>query len=87
MRILVACTRGAGHFNPLVPFLDAGRRAGHDVLVVGPPDLADRVARAGYEFWAGAAPPDAELGPVWAQVPTASSEEAERLVIARSSRR
>ena len=37
MRILFASTQGAGHFNPLVPFLEAFRRAGHEVLVVGPP--------------------------------------------------
>ena len=71
MRVLVACTRGAGHFNPLVPFIAACRRGGHEVLVVGPPALAEPVDRAGLEFWPGAAPPEDELGPVWAQVPTA----------------
>jgi len=81
MRVLFACTRGAGHFNPLVPFVEACRRAGHDVLVVGPPPLAETVERAGYPFWIGAAPPEDELGAVWARVPTLSYDEAERLVI------
>ena len=81
MRILFACTRGAGHFNPMVPFIEACRRGGHDVVVVGPPPLRDAVERARYPFLAGAAPPDDELGRVWAKVPTLSYDEAERLVI------
>ena len=81
MRVLFACTRGAGHFNPMVPFIEACRRGGHDVLVVGPPPLADTVERAGYPFALGAAPPEEQLGEVWARVPTVSYDEAERLVI------
>jgi len=81
VRVLVASTRGAGHFHPLVPFIEACRRAGHDVLVVGPPPLAETAARAGYTFRAGAAPPDEELGPAWARVATLSYDEAERLVL------
>jgi UDP:flavonoid glycosyltransferase YjiC (YdhE family) len=81
VRVLFACTRGAGHFNPMVPFIEACRRGGHDVLVAGPPPLAAAVADAGYPFAAGAAPPDEELGPVWARVPTLSYDEAERVVI------
>jgi hypothetical protein len=54
----VASTRGAGHFRPLVPFIEACRRAGREVLVVpalGPPEagaLCDRCA------WQRAAPSD-----------------------------
>ena len=81
MRVLFACTRGAGHFNPAVPFVDACLRAGHEALVVGPPPLAETAARAGYGFRAGAVPPDEEMGPVWGRVPGLSFEEAERLVI------
>jgi hypothetical protein len=65
----------------MVPFVEACRRGGHDVLVVGPPPLAETVERAGYPFAPGAAPPEDELGPVWARVPTLSGEEAEQLVI------
>ena len=36
MRALFASTQGAGHFNPLVPFIDAALRQGHEVLVAGP---------------------------------------------------
>ncbi len=62
MRVLFASTQGVGHFNPLVPFLDAFQRAGHELLVVGPPTLDPK----DYPFRAGASPPDEILGPVWA---------------------
>ena len=81
MRVLFACTRGAGHFNPMVPFVDACRRGGHEVLVIGPPPLAAMVERAGYPFAPGEAPPEEQLGAVWARVPTLSYDEAERVVI------
>jgi UDP:flavonoid glycosyltransferase YjiC (YdhE family) len=50
VRVLFASTRGAGHFNPLVPFIDASLRGGHEVLVAGPPPLEEAVERAGYPF-------------------------------------
>lgn len=81
MRILFASTGGAGHFTPMTPFADAARRAGHEILVVGPPSLAETTARAGYPFAPGATPDEAELGPIWSQVPGMSYDEAERLVI------
>jgi UDP:flavonoid glycosyltransferase YjiC (YdhE family) len=82
VRVLFASTRGAGHFNPLVPFVEGCLRGGHEVLVAGPPALAEPVARMGYPWWPGEAPPEDDLGAVWARVPTASWEEAERLVVA-----
>jgi UDP:flavonoid glycosyltransferase YjiC (YdhE family) len=81
VRVLFASTRGAGHFNPLVPFVEAALRGGHEVMVAGPPALAGTVERAGYPFWPGAAPPEDELGPVWARVPTVSREQAEAIVV------
>src|SRR4051794_33663331 len=69
MRVLFATTRGAGHFGPLVPFAHACRRAGHDVLVAGPPSVAPLVARAGLSFLpvpeAPAATVDAAFARVW----------------------
>jgi Erythromycin biosynthesis protein CIII-like, N-terminal domain len=81
MRVLFASTRGTGHFNPMVPFIDACAHGGHEVLVIGPPPLAETVERAGYPFRVGGFPPEKELGAVWGRVPTVSPEEAERLVI------
>jgi UDP:flavonoid glycosyltransferase YjiC (YdhE family) len=81
VRVLFASTRGAGHFNPLVPFVDAALRGGHEVMVAGPPPLAEAVERAGYPFWQGEAPPEELLGPVWARVPTLPPDEANAVVI------
>lgn len=81
MRVLFACTQGAGHFNPLVPFVEACRRGGDEVLVVGPPPLAESVERLGFPFWLGAAPPAEQLGSVLARVATLSYDEGMRLVI------
>jgi len=65
----------------MVPFIEACRRGGHEVLVVGPPGVDETVQRAGYPFACGGAPPEEQLGPLWAQIPTLSYDEAERLVI------
>jgi UDP:flavonoid glycosyltransferase YjiC (YdhE family) len=81
VRVLFASTRGAGHFNPLVPFIESALRAGHEVMVAGPPPLAETVEAAGYRFWPGEAPPEDELGPVWARVPTVSPDEANEIVV------
>jgi UDP:flavonoid glycosyltransferase YjiC (YdhE family) len=50
MRLLFATTRGAGHVLPLVPFARACERAGHQVLVAGPPGAAPLARRAGLRF-------------------------------------
>ena len=82
MRVLFATTRGAGHFNPLVPFIEAALRGGHEVLVAGPQLLAETVERAGYPFWPCEVPPEHLLGPTWGRVQTAATpEEADDIVV------
>ncbi len=81
MRALFSSTRGAGHFNPLVPFARAFERAGHDVMFAGPPELAGSVEAAGFRFWGLDPPPDEELGPLWARVPELPPEEANEVVV------
>ena len=81
MRILAASTGGAGHFTPLIPWIDESVRRGHKVLTVGPPDLARTVARLGYPSRIGASPPPEVVGPMWAQVATMRHVEVENLVI------
>ena len=81
MRILFASTRGAGHFNPLVPFARAFGRAGHELLVAGPPTLSGAVASAGFDFWQFDPPAEDELGPVWARVPELPQDEQNEIVI------
>jgi UDP:flavonoid glycosyltransferase YjiC (YdhE family) len=81
VRVLFSSARGAGHFNPLVPFARAFGRAGHDVLFAGPPDLAGPADAAGFEFWPFDPPPEDELGAVWGRVPELPPEEANEVVI------
>jgi UDP:flavonoid glycosyltransferase YjiC (YdhE family) len=77
VRVLFASTQGAGHFGPLIPFIDACERAGHEVLVVGPPTLKSR----GYSFRPGAAPPDEILGPVWGRMPSLPPGQGDVVVV------
>jgi UDP:flavonoid glycosyltransferase YjiC (YdhE family) len=81
MRVLFASTRGAGHYTPLVPLVEAAVRAGHEVLVAGPAALADLVERGGYPFWEFDDPPEDELGAVWSRVPSLSPDEQNVVVL------
>ena len=81
MRVLVASTQGAGHFNPLVPFARAFERAGHDVMFAGPPPLARAVQSAGFDFWEFDSPADEQLGPIWARVPELPQEQQNEVVV------
>jgi UDP:flavonoid glycosyltransferase YjiC (YdhE family) len=68
MRILFASTRGAGHVGPLLPFVRACERAGHDVLLAAP-ESADRLAtHARVPFRALGEPPADEVAAAWAPV-------------------
>jgi len=81
LRALFSSTRGAGHFNPLVPFARAFERAGHEVLVAGPPELAGPVEAAGFAFWEFDPPARDVLDPIWARVPQLPPDEANVVVI------
>jgi len=81
MRALFTSTRGAGHFNPLVPFALAFERAGHEVMVAGPTGLEGPVQAAGFRFWQVDLPPDEEMDAIWARVPQLSPDEANIMVI------
>ena len=60
MRVLLTTTGSAGHLGPLVPFADAVRRAGGDVLVATRESSVGRARAAGLEVWAFPEPPAAE---------------------------
>ena len=76
MRVLAACSLGgAGHLNPLLAFLAAAERRGHETLVVGPPALREMVERAGYPFGAGGEPPETEVAPIRERLPVAPPPE------------
>src|SRR4051794_28951916 len=77
MRMLAACSLGgAGHFNPLLPFLRAARRRGDDVLVVGPPALREMVKAAGLRFRAGGEPSEEQVAAIRERLPVVPAAEA-----------
>jgi UDP:flavonoid glycosyltransferase YjiC (YdhE family) len=80
MRVLAACSLGgAGHLDPLLPFLAAARRRGDETLIVGPPALVDIVRRAGYALRTGGEPPEAVVAPIRERLPVAPAGEASLL--------
>lgn len=80
MRVLVSSTAGAGHFNPLLPVLQALERRHDEVLVVVPPELEASVRATGHAFRIGADPPNDELAPLWASFTTLPRAEASVVV-------
>jgi UDP:flavonoid glycosyltransferase YjiC (YdhE family) len=80
VRVLVASTAGAGHFNPLRAFVDCLRARGDDVLLVVPPELEAIVQAAGYPFRVGQSPAVGELAEIWDRVPNVPSDEMAVLV-------
>ena len=81
MRILFASTGGAGHFSPLLPRVEASLRRGHDILVVGPAELAETTARFGLPTRVGGSPTREEVAPIWAQVAKMTHDEAGPVVV------
>ena len=61
VRVLFSTTANAGHYRPLIPFAEACRRAGHDVLMAGQAGAMPAARRAGLSFRALAEPDDGEL--------------------------
>jgi UDP:flavonoid glycosyltransferase YjiC (YdhE family) len=61
MRVLFASTANAGHFRPLVPFVQAAQRAGHEVLVAGHAGAGPPARRAGLPFRAVRGPEAEDL--------------------------
>lgn len=80
MRVLAACSLGgAGHLNPLLPFLDDARRRGHETLVVAPPALTAMVRETQHAFEPGGEPSEAEVAPIRERLPVALPSEASLL--------
>ena len=81
MRVLFTSLRVTSHFLPLVPFVEACRRCGHEVAVAAPAELAERVEKTGAAFLPFDHPGDAGLGPIWARMRQASAVEGMQVVI------
>ena len=80
MRVLVASTGGAGHFGPLVAFIDELAAAGHEVLLVVAPELAGRVQATGLPFAVGRSPRPEALERLWSRFARAAPQEQAVLV-------
>ena len=81
MRVLFTSLRNTGHFQPLVPFIQACLRAGHEVAVATPSELAEQVKKAGARLFPVGHPGDAGLGPLWARMRDASPADAVRIAV------
>lgn len=75
--VLAACSLGgAGHLQPLRPFLDAAGDRGSETLVVGPPAIARMVEETGHRFAEGGEPPEAAVAPIRERLPVVPAQEA-----------
>jgi UDP:flavonoid glycosyltransferase YjiC (YdhE family) len=81
MRILMTTIKGEGHMRPLLPFADAFRDAGHDVMIAIPEGGTGLVLDAGHEAWALPQAPTAVADAVFARTRDASRDEANAIVI------
>jgi UDP:flavonoid glycosyltransferase YjiC (YdhE family) len=81
LRILFTTTRGAGHFNPLVPFARACLRAGHEVLIAGAAPVGPQAQRAGLPFSPFPEPPEDELDAAWSPVFSLPLEQQDEYVV------
>ncbi|WP_298445854.1 glycosyltransferase [Ferrimicrobium sp.] len=80
MRVLVSSTGGHGHFNPLLPFINASLQRGDEVLVIVPPVLRETVEKHGYSFRISEGPPEQDSARIWQEFPTLPPEQASVLM-------
>jgi UDP:flavonoid glycosyltransferase YjiC (YdhE family) len=76
MRVMFTTTGSAGHLGPLVPFADAVRRAGGDVLVATRDSSAAQARAAGFDVWAFADAPAESRSAIMASVRELPLEDA-----------
>ncbi len=78
MKVLFCSTGLAGHFNPLVPFINAARARGDDLVVVVPPSLESAVHEVGANV-ALSNPPDPDQSKeLWRRAARVSHTQAAR---------
>jgi len=81
MRILMTTMRGEGHMRPLLPFADAFRERGHDVLIAIPESSTGLVLDAGHEAWALPQAPSDVSDAISARAHAATTDEANAIVV------
>jgi UDP:flavonoid glycosyltransferase YjiC (YdhE family) len=80
MRLLLCSTGLAGHFNPLVPFIDAARDRGDEVFVVVPPSLASEVQALGVAHYLSDPPDPTKSKELWRRAARLPHAQAARLL-------
>jgi UDP:flavonoid glycosyltransferase YjiC (YdhE family) len=81
MRVLITTSGSAGHLGPLIPFAEAIRDAGGEVLMATRDSTAAQVRAAGYDVRSFGEAPDAERGAIFASARGLPSDEANALVV------
>lgn len=69
-----------GHFNPLIPVIDAAVARGDDVLVVGPPKLEPVLAARKNAYRIGAAPNQGDVSQFRDLLANTSADQAEGMI-------
>ena len=80
MRLLLCSTGLAGHFNPLVPFIEAARERGDEIFVVVPPSLAKEVDDLGVDHYLSDPPDPAKSKDLWRRAARLPHAQAARLL-------
>ncbi|HXI59370.1 MAG TPA: glycosyltransferase [Polyangia bacterium] len=75
MRVLLSSTRGAGHLQPLLPYAQALRAHGHQVLVAAPAEVGETLRDAKLEHAPFGHPGDETLAPIWARFRQVPADE------------
>ena len=81
MRVLVTTTGGAGHFGPLVPFVDALLAAGDEVLIATRASMAEPIRATGYDVRPFADAPAEERDAIFGSARDRSNDDANILVV------
>ena len=81
MRVLVTTTGGAGHLGPLVPFAEAIRAAGGEVLLATRESMAAPAVAAGYDVWTFADAPAQERSPIFEQAEKLPFDDGNILIV------
>jgi UDP:flavonoid glycosyltransferase YjiC (YdhE family) len=80
MRLLLCSTGLAGHFNPLVPFIDAAKARGDELFVVVPPSLATEVDQLGVAHYLSDPPDPTKSKDLWRRAARLPHAQAARLL-------
>jgi UDP:flavonoid glycosyltransferase YjiC (YdhE family) len=78
---MLLCSTGlAGHFNPLVPFIQAARERGDELFVVVPPSLAHEVEELGVAHYLSDPPDPTKSKDLWRRAARLPHTQAARLL-------